>query len=461
MEEKLQTTPRVIIHGGAGSIDPHKLPVPSRLEYFKALHSILLSTSLLLESGATAVDASVHAVTLFEDCPLFNCSHGAVFTRTGTIELEASLMVSRGPGSKKRAVGVNMLKRVKHPIQLAKEMLVRGDREMDIGFGWLPGEDGMGDEGCAGGHVQLCGETAEIFAKNWGLEMVEPEYFFTEKRWNEHIRGLEREKKLRQQLRQNPLAARTNPNPQEDTGEPLPQGTVGCVCLDRYGDLATATSTGGLTNKLPGRIGDTPTVGAGFWAEEWVKGSSPTEMLISSLQQQQNSSTPSSIPPALHSLLYACLPSIFSSPQYSQLPQTPPTPNSDQKSTPQVKGAHTHSLALSGTGNGDTFLRLQVARSCASLLQLSPDPTASLQGAVTAMSGPSGIMQSSAGNRWGRTGEGEGGLIGIEISAEGKGKVAFDFNSGGMWRAWVDDDGGVRVGVLRGDDDTVYQGPTR
>jgi L-asparaginase len=111
-----------------------------------------------------------------EDNPLFNCSKGAVFTCAGTTELEASIMVSNG--YRKRGVGCMMLKRVKNPIKLAREMLVKGE---------------YSDGGGAQGHSQLSGEVLEELAEKWGLELVEQGYFFTQRRWDEHIRGLQKE----------------------------------------------------------------------------------------------------------------------------------------------------------------------------------------------------------------------------------------------------------------------------
>ncbi|KAF7585080.1 hypothetical protein BBP40_000841, partial [Aspergillus hancockii] len=182
-------------------------------------------------SGSTALNAAVHAVSLMEDDELFNCGRGSVFTSAGTIEMEASLMVTSllpDPNNNtpiKRGAGVMGLKNVRHPIQLAREVLLR---------------TGEGDDG-GSMHEQLVGPFVEEKGREWGMEFMPDEWFWTERRWEEHRRGLE--------------------------GKPesvsFSQGTVGCVCLDAWGYLAVATSTGGLTNKWPGRIGDTPTLGAG------------------------------------------------------------------------------------------------------------------------------------------------------------------------------------------------------
>lgn len=245
--------PRIIIHGGAGNITPETIPPGDQIVYRKALLKILRSGRQLLDGGHSALDVATQIVTLFEDDPLFNAGRGAVFTRAGTNELEASIMVTHG--YRKRGVGCMRLTKVKHPIQLAKQMLIRG-------------EDSDGKGGGAYAHSQLCGEELESLAEEWGLDIVDPKYFWTQKRWNEHQRGLERERRHSQ----NPYGnANLSPDahkrasiggdPSWDAYEYLPQGTVGAVVLDGRGTLCVATSTGGLTNKVPGRIGDTPTLG--------------------------------------------------------------------------------------------------------------------------------------------------------------------------------------------------------
>lgn len=147
-------------------------------------------------------------------------------------------MVTRG--YRKRACGIVLVKRVRNPIKLAREMLVRGE---------------SGGAGGAQGHSCLGGETVERLAKEWGLDMVEESYFWTKRRWDEHKRGLQKSR------------AQCGDEEEGRREEYLPQGTVGCVAMDQYGVMAVATSTGGLTNKLPSRIGDTPTIGAGFWSD--------------------------------------------------------------------------------------------------------------------------------------------------------------------------------------------------
>lgn len=190
-------------------------------------------------------------------------------------------MVTRG--FHKRACAVVLVNKVKHPIKLAREMLVRGNRD-------LSGDSDLSeDSGGAQGHCCLGGATVEKLARAWGLEMVEERYFWTRKRWDEHKRGLRESRDGKLEARDEGYALRDEyeehqedkycePSfPEKDGGWDgeayLSQGTVGCVALDQYGTMCVATSTGGLTNKLSGRIGDTPTIGAGFWAEEWDQSS--------------------------------------------------------------------------------------------------------------------------------------------------------------------------------------------
>ena len=416
--------PRIIIHGGCGNITRANLPLSQWTLYRSALHSILrASTQALSNPHATALDIATTTVTHLENNPLFNAGRGAVFTRAGTIELEASVMVSSG--YRKRGVGVMGVTRVRNPILLAREMLVRGEEA---------------DGGGAQGHCQLTGEVCERLAGEWGVERVERGYFWTRRRWEEHRRGLGESCGREEYERERRVAGYdgvfecvqvggeggdiylTN-DPSWNGADYLPQGTVGCVVLDSTGTICVATSTGGITNKLPGRVGDTPTLGAGFWAEEWQ--SPPTI-------PQQISPSPLSIFSEWTSALTACIPSLTS----SYLP------------IPQEVSHHRRAAAISGTGNGDSFLRLSAVRTACAIARFSQAET-SLQKAVTAVAGPNGMLQLSADDRWRKTGEGEGGMIGIELDGSGVGRLVADFNAGGMFRAWVDGDGEERVMVFR------------
>ncbi|AEO63941.1 uncharacterized protein THITE_2109557 [Thermothielavioides terrestris NRRL 8126] len=387
----------------------------------------------------TALEVATHAVVQLEDNPLFNAGRGAVFTRDGTNELEASVMVSRGRA--KRGVGVSGLRRVRNPVLLARAVLEHGDQDLRPrsrfaraatagGQAAGEGEEAGGEAGeaeldvpSAQGHTHLHGASAEQLAEKYGLAMVEPAYFFTQRRWDEHVRGLEREKEG------GGLAAWS-------ADEFLPQGTVGAVAVDEDGVVCCATSTGGLTNKLSGRIGDTPTVGAGFWAEEWIEsvdvdagwGRTGPAVVLSGV---------------LGRWLADCV----------------PTP---RMYTPLPVGRRgdlvtTRSLAISGTGNGDSFLRTAAARTVGSIARYASKSSAA---ALSKVTGPGGELQRSAGDRWGRTGEGEGGMIGIECvvvrDAEGnvveaRSQILQDYNCGGMFRAWVDDNGVAFARVFRED----------
>lgn len=280
----------------------------------------------------------------------------------------------------------------------------------------------------AQGHTLVFGPAAESLAKKYGLEFAPTSYFFTQTRWDEHIRALEQEKSGGQY------------SATWSADEYLPQGTTGAVALDSDGVVCCATSTGGLTNKLTGRIGDTPVPGAGYWAEEWdEKGGSskPSFPSMSTLWDRGLEAVrrPGSLlefSGALRGLMADCLPTPFTyiplaSPAHSQLTTT-------------------RSFATSGTGNGDSFLRVNAGRTAAAIARWGGVPSAQ---ALTAVTGPGGQLQKSAGDRWMMTGEGEGGMIGIESIVvrdahgdivQARNVILQDHNCPGMFRAWVDDD---------------------
>ncbi|KAI7261955.1 N-terminal nucleophile aminohydrolase, partial [Hortaea werneckii] len=373
--------PRIIIHGGAGNITPSNLPPNLYTTYRHALLKILHSASSQLHTNptASALDVAAQAVSDLENNPLFNSGHGAVFTTHGTHELEASIMCSDAVRYRKRGVGVMKVRRVKNPILLAKEMLERGNED---------------DGGGAKGHVQLEGETCEELAERWGVELVRPSYFWTRKRWDEHRRGLGLESSdrlYREHRRRADRGGKTDEVEEEeddiagslkfaggegdegfwagdvswDGKEYLPQGTVGAVVLDRSGMTCVATSTGGITNKLPGRIGDTPTLGAGFWAEEWeVHPPRHHHTHPTTTTQLQHLTSPLT---SLTTALSSCLPTLT-----PHLPLATSGPYPEETSNPRKPILSTpskRSIALSGTGNGDSFLRLSAARTAAAIAQ--------------------------------------------------------------------------------------------
>ncbi|KAK3401746.1 putative 20S proteasome subunit alpha type 2 [Sordaria brevicollis] len=450
-QSSVRVQPRLIIHGGAGNITPASLGPELYVAYRSSLltivskaHTYLTTPQSQSESQKlpSSLQAATYAVTLLEDNPLFNSGHGAVFTRDGINELEASVMVSRGKA--KRGVGVTGLRHVRNPILLARKVLEHGEDDL-LGRGKKLDNDGQPDVPSAQGHTLIHGPAAEKLARQYGLDMVDPGYFFTQKRWDEHVRALEREK--REQKEQGVVASSVAGSTATWSKEEyLPQGTVGAVSLDEEGVICVATSTGGMTNKLTGRIGDTPVVGAGFWAEEWTEEGDPTSPHKNGLRNPLYNPGPAVVlSDALKGLIGDCLPSPF-------------------LYTPALQGTSgklitTRSIAVSGTGNGDSYLRIAAARTVGAIARYSALPSAV---AVTKVSGPHGELQKSAEDRWGKAGEGEGGIIGLEsvVVRDANGNVVEirsdilqDYNCGGMFRAWIDEEGVAYARIFRKDQD--------
>lgn len=210
------------IHGGAGVIERAVMSPEAESAYRAGLEASLAAGRKVLAAGGGSLDAVVAAVAVMEDDPLFNAGRGAAFTAEGTNELDASVM----EGASLRAGAATLIMRVKNPVKLARLVMEKTR------------------------HVLLAGAGAEALARAHGLEMVEPAYFFTDRRWQALVRL---------------KAAAGSPRP-ERVSESEKHGTVGAVALDRAGNLAAATSTGGYANKLGGRVGDTPVIGAGTYA---------------------------------------------------------------------------------------------------------------------------------------------------------------------------------------------------
>ena len=235
-----QETPQwsFAIHGGAGVIERASLTPEQDAAYRAALHRALEAGSAVLTGGGSALDAVQAAIELMEDDPLFNAGRGAVFTAAGRNELDAAVM----NGSDLSAGAVAGLTTTRHPIAAARAVMERSP------------------------HVMLIGEGADTFAASVGLEQVDPAFFFTERRW----RGLETA--LRAQNLPIPERPAGAPGPQAENTLPAPPlnerkfGTVGAVALDSEGRLAAGTSTGGMTAKRWGRVGDVPVIGAGTYA---------------------------------------------------------------------------------------------------------------------------------------------------------------------------------------------------
>lgn len=216
--------PVIAIHGGAGATPAEGHDAGQEAACHAALRDVLLAAQQLLEGGGSAVDAVCLAVAQLEDCPLFNAGRGSVFTDQGTHELDAAVM----EGATLRAGAVACVSRVRQPVQAARAVMELSP------------------------HVLLVGAGAEAFAEGLGLEMVPPEHFSTEAR-------------LADWRRWRASGPPSVPQPPLDAGHKL--GTVGAVALDAWGNLAAATSTGGMTGKRAGRVGDSPLIGAGTYAD--------------------------------------------------------------------------------------------------------------------------------------------------------------------------------------------------
>lgn len=235
--DKSRTTPALkpfgfVIHGGAGTIERSRMTPERESAYREKLSEALLAGFDVLKRGGEGLDAVIAAITLMEDSPLFNAGKGAVFTSAGTNELDSSIM----DGKTLKAGAVAGVKRVKNPIRLARLVM---------------------DESP---HVMMVGDGAEAFAVQKGLELVDPKYFHTDERWQQLQRRLEEEK------RKGESPARSSLEGDALLLEDKKYGTVGAVCLDRAGNLSAGTSTGGMTNKKFGRVGDSPIIGAGTYA---------------------------------------------------------------------------------------------------------------------------------------------------------------------------------------------------
>ncbi len=225
----------LVIHGGAGTILKSQITPEREKAYTTGLNTALQIGHDILKNGGTALDAVEACVRSLEDNPLFNAGKGAVFTNEGKNELDAAIM----NGATLAAGSVAGVTTIKNPITLARAVMEKSP------------------------HVMMTGKGAEKFALQQGLEIVDPSYFYTEERW----KGLQRAKALDslQQLKDS-TAKKTAASDLSDEEKKFNYGTVGAVALDRHGNLAAATSTGGMTNKKYGRVGDAPIIGAGTYA---------------------------------------------------------------------------------------------------------------------------------------------------------------------------------------------------
>lgn len=308
------------IHGGAGTILKSEMSPEMEAAYRAKLQEAVLAGYNILKDGGSSLDAVEAAIRLLEDSPLFNAGKGSVLTSAGTVEMDASIM----DGKTLKAGAVADIKHIKNPISLARLVMEQTT------------------------HVLLAGDGAEAFAKEKGLDFMPPDYFITDRRIKELERDKEKERKKLQQ--QN-----TKPKQTGRAGEPVAPfegkyGTVGAVALDKQGNLAAGTSTGGKTNKRVGRVGDSPIIGAGNYANN-------------------------------------------------------------------------RTCAVSGTGDGEYFIRLLVAYDVSALMEYKG---LSVEDAARTV-----VMEKLKGLGGG------GGLIAIDR----QGRITMPFNTAGMYRAYVAADG--------------------
>jgi beta-aspartyl-peptidase (threonine type) len=215
------------IHGGAGTIERSNMTPEHEREYRVGLQRALTTGYEILKRGGSSLDATEAAVRVLEDDPHFNAGKGSVFTSAGTNEMDAAIM----DGKTLAAGAVASLKHIKNPISLARLVMEKS------------------------GHVMMDSEGAEAFARENGIDLVDQKYFFTQDRWDALQKIKAAEKSRTSGVGKAFLITDQDRH-----------GTVGAVALDQNGNLAAATSTGGTTNKRPGRVGDTPVIGAGTYA---------------------------------------------------------------------------------------------------------------------------------------------------------------------------------------------------
>lgn len=315
------------VHGGAGVISRKTITPEVEAQYRAALERALLAGYAVLNRGGTSTDAVVAVIKVFEDDPLFNAGKGAVFSSDGKNELDAAIM----DGKTGLAGAVAGVTTIKNPITAARAVMDKTK------------------------HVMLIGKGAEQFAVDQHLDMVDPSYFYTEYRWQQLQRAKE---KNRIELDHNGKV----PQAQESTvpfwQTDYKHGTVGAVALDQNGNLAAGTSTGGLTNKLYGRVGDSPIIGAGTFADNAT-------------------------------------------------------------------------AAFSGTGTGEFYMRAVLAHDIAARMKYAHQPLAA---AVD------DVIQTALTDKGGT-----GGVIGIDA----KGNIKFGFNTEGMYRGYIKNDGKPVVAIFK------------
>jgi beta-aspartyl-peptidase (threonine type) len=320
----------VVLHGGAGVIERSSMTPEAEKGYRVGITAALNAAAAVLDKGGSSMDAVQAAIQLLEDNPLFNAGRGAVFAADGTNQLDAAIM----DGKTMQAGAVADVQKTRHPIALARAVMEHSP------------------------HVFLIGSGADAFAASQHLEQVAPSFFFTERRWQQLVEALKKEG--------SPIPARPEGAPAApvkqmawmETPENHKFGTVGVVALDREGNVAAGTSTGGTTAKRWNRVGDTPVIGAGTYASN-------------------------------------------------------------------------QSCAVSGTGVGEYFIRLTVARTICALVQYKG---MSLQAAADE------VVQKELVPI-----HGDGGVIALTPD----GQMAWSFNTPGMFRAKLAEGGQAQIGIYR------------
>jgi len=315
-DENQQGGITMVVHGGAGTILKENMTPEREREYRDVIEAALRAGHEILVGGGTSIEAVVAAACVFEDSPLFNAGKGSVFTGQGTNEMDASIM----DGSTQNAGAVAFVTTVKNPIKAALEVMSSTK------------------------HVMLVGRGAELFAAERGLEIVGPEYFFTQRRWEALLKAKEKDKQQSSGLSKGPDMSKF--------------GTAAAVALDGDGNLAAATSTGGLTNKMHGRVGDSPIIGAGTYAKN-------------------------------------------------------------------------STCAVSSTGQGEYFMRGLLAYEVSALME---------HAGMTVEAAAKEVVEQRLGLLGGR-----GGIIALD----GRGNVAMEFNTAGMYRGYVRDDGQLHTFIYR------------
>jgi beta-aspartyl-peptidase (threonine type) len=239
-----QTTPpaahkwSIVVHGGAGVIERKSMSPETEAAYRAGVKTAMNAGAAVLEKGGSSLDAVEATIQILEDDPLFNAGRGAVFTAEGKNELDSAIM----DGATLKAGAVAGLTRTRHPIAAARAVMDQSP------------------------YVMMIGPSADAFAASKGLEEVAPSFFFTERRWQGLVTQLTAEHKPIPPRPEGAPPAPATPVSMMEPPDAHKYGTVGVVALDRSGNIAAGTSTGGLQAKYPGRVGDSPIIGAGTYA---------------------------------------------------------------------------------------------------------------------------------------------------------------------------------------------------